>query len=206
MFLTKAKYLRGFMHIHIIGICGTFMAGIASLACAKNYKVTGCDENIYPPMSDILNDLGIEISQGYQVPTFEKQPDLYIVGNAGTRGMPIIEDILTHKRPYLSGPEWLYQTILRDKKVIAISGTHGKTTTSSLLTWTLECAGLHPSFLIGGVPTNFGMSARLTESEWFVIEADEYDTAFFDKRSKFIHYHPQTLILNNLCQNHQHLQ
>lgn len=190
------------MHIHIIGVCGTFMAGIAALAKARGIRVTGCDEHIYPPMSDILQALEIEVTQGYGVTDFNEPPDLYVIGNAAKRGMPIIEDILTHKKPYVSGPEWLYQSILRTKKVIAVSGTHGKTTTSSLLAWTLECAGLNPSFLIGGVPANFSGSARLTESDWFVIEADEYDTAFFDKRSKMVHYRPDVALVNNLEFDH----
>ncbi len=193
------------MHIHIIGISGTFMAGIASIANAMNISVTGCDENTYPPMSDVLAEQGIGITQGYGVQAFDKQPDMYVIGNAAKRGMPVIEDILTNKRPYISGPEWLYQHVLRHKTVIAVSGTHGKTTTSSLLAWTLECAGLSPSFLIGGAPRNFGISARAMDSELFVIEADEYDTAFFDKRSKMVHYRPDIALVNNLEFDHADL-
>lgn len=190
------------MHIHIIGICGTFMAGIASVAKAKGHKVTGCDANIYPPMSDVLQDLNIDVIQGYEVPDFDYEVDLYVVGNAAKRGMPIIEAVLSNKKSYISGPEWLYQEVLRHKKVIAISGTHGKTTSSSLLSWVLECAGFNPSFLVGGVPSNFDISARLTDSDWFVIEADEYDTAFFDKRSKMVHYRPDIALVNNLEFDH----
>ena len=190
------------MHVHIIGICGTFMAGIASIAKQLGMQVTGSDKNIYPPMSDVLINQGISISQGYEALLVTQQPDLYIIGNAATRGLPIIEDILKHKRSYQSGPAWLYEYVLSKKKVIAISGTHGKTTTSSLMTHVLESCGENPGFLIGGVPINFECSARITSSKYFVIEADEYDTAFFDKRSKMVHYCPDIAVINNLEFDH----
>lgn len=190
------------MHIHILGICGTFMAGIAVLAKQQGHTVSGSDENVYPPMSTQLSDQGIILQSGYNPKHLEPRPDCIIVGNAMSRGNPCVEYILNQNLPYTSGPQWLAENILRDRWVLAVAGTHGKTTTTSLLAWILESAGLNPGFLIGGIPQNFPVSARLGESLYFVIEADEYDTAFFDKRSKFIHYHPKTLILNNLEFDH----
>jgi UDP-N-acetylmuramate: L-alanyl-gamma-D-glutamyl-meso-diaminopimelate ligase len=190
------------MHIHILGICGTFMGGIAALAKQAGHRVTGCDANVYPPMSTQLEAQGIELIEGFGVEQLDLQPDVFVIGNVVSRGNPLMEEILNRNLTYISGPQWLAQTILHDKWVLAVAGTHGKTTTSAMLAWILEYAGLNPSFLIGGVPQNFGISARLTESPFFVIEADEYDTAFFDKRSKFIHYHPRTAILNNLEFDH----
>lgn len=190
------------MHVHILGVCGTFMAGIASIARSLGFDVSGQDQNVYPPMSTLLEEQGIELILGYEPSDIPKSVDIVVVGNAMKRGMPIVEWVLDKKMAYTSGPEWLFQHVLRHKKVIALSGTHGKTTTSSMLAWVLECAGLSPSFLIGGVPQNFQLSARLTDSEYFVIEADEYDTAFFDKRSKFVHYHPDILSINNLEFDH----
>jgi UDP-N-acetylmuramate: L-alanyl-gamma-D-glutamyl-meso-diaminopimelate ligase len=189
-------------HIHILGICGTFMGGIAALAKQAGYRVTGCDANVYPPMSTQLEAQGIELIEGFGVEQLDLQPDVFVIGNVVSRGNPLMEEILNRNLPYISGPQWLAQTILHDKWVLAVAGTHGKTTTSAMLAWVLEYAGLSPGFLIGGVPQNFGISARLTESPFFVIEADEYDTAFFDKRSKFVHYHPRTAILNNLEFDH----
>ena len=196
------------MHIHILGICGTFMAGIAALAKAQGHKVTGCDQNIYPPMSTQLEQLDIKITEGYDVKQVEIKPDIFIIGNVIARGNPLIESILNQKLKYQSGPEWLYENILYNKWVLAVAGTHGKTTTTAMLAWILEANGLAPGFLIGGIPNNFNVSARLPISSnknsptFFVIEADEYDTAFFDKRSKFVHYRPNTLILNNLELDH----
>ncbi len=190
------------MHIHIVGICGTFMGGIAQLAKSLDIKVSGCDAAVYPPMSDQLKEAGIELIEGYDSEQLKLNPDLYIIGNAISRGNPLLEAILNSGAPYTSGPQWLAENILWKKKVLAVAGTHGKTTTSSMLTWILEEAGLNPSFLIGGVPNNYHRSARLTDSEYFVIEADEYDTAFFDKRSKFVHYRPWVAILNNLEYDH----
>lgn len=190
------------MHIHILGICGTFMGGIAVIAQQAGHTVTGCDANVYPPMSTQLEEQGITLTNGYGVEQLALAPDLYVVGNAISRGNPLLEEILNRNLPYVSGPQWLAENILRDKWVLGVAGTHGKTTTTSLLTWILEDAGLNPSFLIGGVPQDFGVSARLTDSPFFVIEADEYDTAFCDKRSKFVHYHPRTVILNNLEFDH----
>ncbi|HWU85119.1 MAG TPA: UDP-N-acetylmuramate:L-alanyl-gamma-D-glutamyl-meso-diaminopimelate ligase [Rhodocyclaceae bacterium] len=190
------------MHIHILGICGTFMGGIALLARADGHRVTGCDANVYPPMSTQLEAQGIELTDGYGIEQLALQPDLYVVGNAVSRGNPLLEEILDRNLPYTSGPQWLADNVLRDKWVLAVAGTHGKTTTTSMLAWILEYAGLKPGFLIGGVAQDFGVSARLTESPFFVIEADEYDTAFCDKRSKFIHYRPRTAILNNLEYDH----
>ncbi|WP_035058786.1 UDP-N-acetylmuramate:L-alanyl-gamma-D-glutamyl-meso-diaminopimelate ligase [Andreprevotia chitinilytica] len=199
------------MHIHILGICGTFMGGIAALARAAGHTVTGCDAGVYPPMSDQLEALGIELIDGWDVSQLELKPDLFVVGNVVTRGNPLMEEILNRGLPYTSGPEWLRDHILADKWVLAVAGTHGKTTTTSMLAWILEDAGLAPGFLVGGVPENFGVSARLpgtptqdanSTSPFFVIEADEYDTAFFDKRSKFVHYRPRTAILNNLEFDH----
>lgn len=190
------------MHIHILGICGTFMASLAMLAKELNFKVTGSDQNIYPPMSTALIREGIEIIEGYDVEQLALSPDCFIVGNVMCRGMPIIEALLERKLPFVSGPEWLRQYVLSKRHVLAVSGTHGKTTTTSMLAWILECAGLKPGFLIGGIPNNFGISARLGAEDYFVIEADEYDTAFFDKRSKFIHYWPRTLVINNIEFDH----
>ena len=190
------------MHIHILGICGTFMGGIALLARSAGYKVTGCDANVYPPMSSQLEAQGIALIEGYGVEQIGLEPDLFVVGNAISRGNPLLEAVLTQNLPYVSGPQWLADNILRGRWVLGVAGTHGKTTTTSLLTWILEEAGLNPSFLVGGVPQDLGVSARLTESAFFVIEADEYDTAFCDKRSKFVHYHPQTMVLNNLEFDH----
>ncbi len=189
-------------HIHILGICGTFMGGIAAIAKQAGYRVTGCDANVYPPMSTQLEAQGIELIEGFGVEQLALNPDVYVIGNVVTRGNALMEEILNRNLPYASGPQWLSDTLLRDKWVLGVAGTHGKTTTTSMLAWILEYAGLTPGFLIGGVPQNFGISARITESPFFVIEADEYDTAFFDKRSKFVHYHPRTAILNNLEFDH----
>jgi len=189
-------------HIHILGICGTFMGGIAAIAKQAGYRVTGCDANVYPPMSTQLEAQGIELIEGFGVEQLALNPDVFVIGNVVTRGNPLMEEILNRNLAYASGPQWLADTLLRDKWVLGVAGTHGKTTTSSMLAWILEYAGLNPGFLIGGVPENFAISARITESPFFVIEADEYDTAFFDKRSKFVHYHPRTVILNNLEFDH----
>jgi len=189
-------------HIHIIGICGTFMGGIAAIAKQAGYRVTGCDANVYPPMSTQLEQQGIELIEGFGLDQLALNPDVYVVGNVVSRGNALMEEILNRNLLYVSGPQWLAETLLRDKWVLAVAGTHGKTTTTSMLAWILEHAGLNPGFLIGGVPQNFGISARITESSFFVIEADEYDTAFFDKRSKFVHYHPRTAVLNNLEFDH----
>ena len=189
-------------HIHILGICGTFMGGIAVLAKQAGYRVTGCDANVYPPMSTQLQEQGIELISGFDAAQIELKPDVFVIGNVVSRGNPLMEAILDRGLPYISGPQWLGENVLRDKWVLAVAGTHGKTTTSSMLAWLLEDAGLNPGFLIGGVPRNFGISARLTDDPFFVIEADEYDTAFFDKRSKFVHYRPSTAILNNLEFDH----
>lgn len=190
------------MHIHILGICGTFMGGIATLAKALGYKVTGSDANVYPPMSTMLASQGIELIQGYDPSQLEPRPDLVVIGNAMSRGNPCVEFTLNEKIPYISGPQWLQEHLLNQHHVLAVSGTHGKTTTASMLTWILEVAGLTPSFLVGGVLGNFNASARLGKGKCFVVEADEYDSAFFDKRSKFVHYRPDTLILNNLEFDH----
>lgn len=190
------------MHIHILGICGTFMGGIALLAKACGHRVTGCDANVYPPMSTQLEGQGIELIEGFAADQVALAPDLFVVGNAISRGNPLLEEILDQGLPYLSGPQWLAENVLRGKWVLAVAGTHGKTTTASLLAWILQEAGLEPGFLIGGVPQDFGVSARLTSSPFFVIEADEYDTAFCDKRSKFVHYQARTAILNNLEFDH----
>jgi len=190
------------MHIHILGICGTFMGGLALLARAAGHTVTGCDENVYPPMSTQLESEGIALTRGYDSAQMALAPDLYVIGNAISRGNPLLEAILDAGAPYTSGPQWLAEHVLQGKWVLGVAGTHGKTTTASLLAWLLEDGGLNPGFLIGGVPGNFGLSARLTESPFFVIEADEYDTAFCDKRSKFVHYRPRTAILNNLEFDH----
>ncbi len=194
------------MHIHILGICGTFMGGLAVLAKEAGHRVTGCDANVYPPMSTQLEAQGIELIQGFGPEQISLAPDLYVIGNVVSRGNPLVEEILNRSLPYTSGPQWIGEHILRDKWVLAVAGTHGKTTTSAMLAWILEDAGYSPGFLIGGVPMNFGISARLSgkdaPSDFFVIEADEYDTAFFDKRSKFVHYHAKTAILNNLEYDH----
>jgi UDP-N-acetylmuramate: L-alanyl-gamma-D-glutamyl-meso-diaminopimelate ligase len=191
------------MHIHILGICGTFMGGLAALAREAGHRVTGCDANVYPPMSDQLRALGIELIEGWGVDQIALAPDLYVIGNVVSRGNPLMEAILDAGAPYTSGPQWLAEHVLQGRHVLAVAGTHGKTTTTSMLAWILEAAGLQPGFLVGGVPQNFGVSARLGDLKApFVIEADEYDTAFFDKRSKFVHYRPRTAILNNLEYDH----
>ncbi|MGR5281381.1 UDP-N-acetylmuramate:L-alanyl-gamma-D-glutamyl-meso-diaminopimelate ligase [Photobacterium damselae] len=190
------------MHIHILGICGTFMGGAAILARQLGHKVTGCDANVYPPMSTLLESQGIEIIQGYDPSQLDPAPDLVVIGNAMSRGNPCVEYVLNHNLRYTSGPQWLQEFLLHDRWVMAVSGTHGKTTTASMLAWILEDCGYNPGFLVGGVLGNFGVSARLGESMFFVVEADEYDSAFFDKRSKFVHYHPRTLIMNNLEFDH----
>ena len=193
------------MHLHILGICGTFMGGLAALAKQAGHQVTGCDANVYPPMSTQLEALGIGLHEGFDAEQLDIfKADLYIVGNAMKRTMPIVEEILNRNLPYISGPQWLGENLLRDKWVLGVTGTHGKTTCTSMLAWILEYAGLGPGFLIGGVAKNFGISARSCrgESPFFVIEADEYDTAFFDKRSKFVHYRPRTAVLNNLEYDH----
>jgi UDP-N-acetylmuramate: L-alanyl-gamma-D-glutamyl-meso-diaminopimelate ligase len=190
------------MHIHILGICGTFMGGVARLAIEKGYRVTGSDKNCYPPMSTQLELLGVELHEGYDSQQLQPEPDCVVVGNAMSRGMPVIESLLNSNQNYRSGPQWLNENILNDKWVIAVAGTHGKTSTASMVAWILEATGYNPSFLIGGVMENFGVSARLTDSPFFVVEADEYDTAFFDKRSKFVHYRARTCVLNNLEFDH----
>jgi UDP-N-acetylmuramate: L-alanyl-gamma-D-glutamyl-meso-diaminopimelate ligase len=190
------------MHIHILGICGTFMGGIALLARAAGHTVTGSDVNVYPPMSKQLEEAGIQLMEGYQPEHLQPPPDMVVVGNAMSRGNPAVEYMLDNNFPYTSGPQWLAEHILRDRWVLAVAGTHGKTTTASMAAWILDYAGLKPGYLIGGIPRNFGESARFGETPFFVVEADEYDTAFFDKRSKFIHYRPRTLVLNNLEFDH----
>ena len=190
------------MHIHILGICGTFMGGLAALAREAGHTVTGCDANVYPPMSDQLRALGIELIEGYGAEQVAVKPDLFVIGNVVTRGNALMEAILDAGVAYASGPQWLAEHVLQGRHVLAVAGTHGKTTTTSMLAWILEHAGLKPGFLVGGVPQNVGVSARLGEGRCFVIEADEYDTAFFDKRSKFVHYRPRTTILNNLEFDH----
>jgi UDP-N-acetylmuramate: L-alanyl-gamma-D-glutamyl-meso-diaminopimelate ligase len=190
------------MRLHILGICGTFMGGIALLARALGHSVTGSDANVYPPMSIQLEEAGIRLMEGYQASHLDPAPDVVIVGNAMTRGNPAVEHMLDHDLPYISGPQWLAENLLRDRRVLAVAGTHGKTTVSSMLAWVLNAAGLSPGFLIGGVPADLGVSARLGSAPFFVVEADEYDTAFFDKRSKFVHYRPRTLVLNNLEFDH----
>ncbi len=190
------------MHIHILGICGTFMGSLAVLAKALGHQVTGSDANVYPPMSTQLQALGIELLEGYDPAHLEPAPDLVVIGNALSRGNPAVEQVLERGLPYVSGPQWLAEHVLQGRWVLAVAGTHGKTTTSSMLAWVLEEAGMSPGFLIGGVPQNFGISARLGETPFFVVEADEYDSAFFDKRSKFVHYRPRTVILNNLEYDH----
>lgn len=190
------------MHIHILGICGTFMGGIALIAQKAGFKVTGSDKNVYPPMSTELEAAGIKIYEGYDAAQLDLKPDLVVVGNVMKRGMPVIERMLNERIPYVSGPQWLEEHYLLDKQVLAVAGTHGKTTTTAMLAWILEANGNNPGFLIGGIPENFGYSARATSGKYFVIEADEYDCAFFDKRSKFLHYHPFVQILNNLEFDH----
>ncbi|MBV6285812.1 UDP-N-acetylmuramate:L-alanyl-gamma-D-glutamyl-meso-diaminopimelate ligase [Pseudomonas aegrilactucae] len=190
------------MHIHILGICGTFMGSLAVLAKALGHRVTGSDANVYPPMSTQLEAQGIELHQGYDADQFEPAPDLVVIGNALSRGNPAVEYVLNKGLPYVSGPQWLADHVLQGRWVLAVAGTHGKTTTSSMLAWVLEHAGMAPGFLIGGVPQNFSVSARLGDTPFFVVEADEYDSAFFDKRSKFVHYRPRTAILNNLEFDH----
>lgn len=199
------------MHIHILGICGTFMGGLAALAKAEGHTVTGCDANVYPPMSTQLAEMGIALTSGFGAEQTALAPDLYVIGNVVKRGTPLMEAIMDQGLPYVSGPEWLAQHVLAGRWVLAVAGTHGKTSTAAMLAWILEEAGLAPGFLIGGIPENFGVSARLPrapraepdgQSPFFVIEADEYDTAFFDKRSKFVHYRPRTAILNNLEFDH----
>ena len=199
-------------HVHIIGIGGTFMGGLAAIAQEAGFKVSGCDAKMYPPMSTQLADLGIAVHEGFDAEQLNEFPaDVYVVGNVAKRGMPVIEAILNRGLPYVSGPQWLAENVLHGRWVLGVAGTHGKTTTASMLAWVLEYAGLAPGFLIGGIPQNFGISARLPQalkadpasrSPFFVIEADEYDTAFFDKRSKFVHYRPRTAILNNLEYDH----
>ncbi|MGQ7815762.1 UDP-N-acetylmuramate:L-alanyl-gamma-D-glutamyl-meso-diaminopimelate ligase [Metapseudomonas furukawaii] len=190
------------MHIHILGICGTFMGSLAVLAKELGHRVTGSDANVYPPMSTQLEAQGIELMQGYDPAHLEPAPDLVVIGNALSRGNPAVEQVLNKGLPYVSGPQWLADHVLQGRWVLAAAGTHGKTTTSSMLAWVLEHAGMSPGFLIGGVPQNFGVSARLGGTPFFVVEADEYDSAFFDKRSKFVHYRPRTAILNNLEFDH----
>jgi UDP-N-acetylmuramate: L-alanyl-gamma-D-glutamyl-meso-diaminopimelate ligase len=192
------------MHIHVLGICGTFMAGLAALATELGHKVTGCDQNVYPPMSTFLDSLGISVMEGYDESQLSLKPDLFIIGNVVSRGNSLMEAILNQNHYFQSGPEWLYQNILKDKWVIAVSGTHGKTTTSSMINWILRDNDIDCGYLIGGIPGNFIRSSQLSKSDspFFVIEADEYDTAFFDKRSKFVHYHPKTLVINNIEFDH----
>ena len=190
------------MHIHILGICGTFMGGLAALAREAGHKVTGCDANVYPPMSEQLRALDIDLVEGFGADQLDFAPDAYVVGNVVTRGNPLMEAILDAGAAYTSGPQWLAEHVLPGRHVLAVAGTHGKTTTTAMLAWMLEAAGLQPGFLVGGVPLNFGVSARLGQGKSFVIEADEYDTAFFDKRSKFVHYRPRTAVLNNLEMDH----
>ena len=190
------------MHIHILGICGTFMGGLAAIARAAGHRVTGCDAGVYPPMSTQLEEQGISLIEGYGAGQVDLKPDLFVIGNVVTRGNPLMEEILNRGLAHVSGPQWLRENVLGGRWVVAVAGTHGKTTTSAMAAWILEDAGLNPGFLIGGVPQNFGVSARLGASSFFVIEADEYDTAFFDKRSKFVHYQARTVVLNNLEFDH----
>ncbi len=190
------------MHIHILGICGTFMGGAALLAKQLGHRVTGSDANVYPPMSTLLESHGIEIIQGFDVSQLTPAPDLVVIGNAMSRGNPCVEHVLNTQLNYASGPAWLHEFLLKKRWVLAVAGTHGKTSTASMLSWILDACGYQPGFLIGGVPGNFDVSARLGESDFFVVEADEYDSAFFDKRSKFVHYKPNTLIINNIEFDH----
>ncbi|MGX2950181.1 UDP-N-acetylmuramate:L-alanyl-gamma-D-glutamyl-meso-diaminopimelate ligase [Ursidibacter sp. B-7004-1] len=189
-------------HVHILGICGTFMGGVAIIARELGYKVTGSDTNVYPPMSTFLEKSGIEIIPNYDIAQLEPAPDMVIIGNAMSRGNPCVEYVLNNQLNFTSGPQWLHDHLLKDRWVLAVSGTHGKTTTTGMLAWILEQAGIDTGFLIGGVAGNFGISARAGSSRYFVIEADEYDSAFFDKRSKFVHYNPKTLIINNIDFDH----
>ncbi len=189
-------------HIHILGICGTFMGGLAIIAKQMGFHVTGSDINVYPPMSTFLEESGIEIIPHFEPDQLQPAPDMVIIGNAMKRGNPCVEYVLENNLPYTSGPQWLHDNLLRNRWVFAVSGTHGKTTTTGMLTWILEQNGLEPGFLVGGIAGNFGVSSRLGNSQYFVIEADEYDTAFFDKRSKFVHYNPKTLIINNISFDH----
>lgn len=200
--LLDRRLIGVFMHLHILGIAGTFMGGLAQLASAAGHEVTGADAQVYPPMSTQLEQAGIGFTDGFDPAQLDAEPDVVVVGNIMTRGQPMTEALLNRGLRYTSGPQWLSENILADRWVLAVAGTHGKTTTASMLAWILEYVGLKPGFLIGGVPKNFGQSARLGDSPFFVIEADEYDTAFFDKRSKFVHYHPRTLVLNNLEYDH----
>src|SRR5574343_433193 len=190
------------LHIHILGICGTLMDGLALIARELGYTVRGSDQNVYPPMSTQLEEQGIQLMNGYKAENLDCQPDLVVIGNAMSRGNPEVEAVLNRGLRYTSGPQWLAEHVLQDRWVLAVAGTHGKTTTTSMLSWILEFNGFQPGFLIGGIPLNFGISARLGTSDFFVIEADEYDCAFFDKRSKFVHYRPRTAILNNLEYDH----
>jgi UDP-N-acetylmuramate: L-alanyl-gamma-D-glutamyl-meso-diaminopimelate ligase len=190
------------MHVHVLGICGTFMGGLAALARERGHEVTGCDANVYPPMSEQLQSLGIDLIEGYSADQLSLKPDLFVIGNVVTRGNPLLEAMMDASLPYTSGPQWLAEHVLQGRHVLAVAGTHGKTTTAAMLAWILESAGMSPGFLVGGLPLNFGVSARLGAGSGFVIEADEYDTAFFDKRSKFVHYRPRTAILNNLEFDH----
>ncbi|MEN9464280.1 MAG: hypothetical protein RL217_461, partial [Pseudomonadota bacterium] len=190
------------MRLHILGICGTFMGSLAQLAKELGHQVSGSDAGVYPPMSDQLTAAGIALSEGFAPDTIPDDTELVIIGNAMSRGNPAVEYVLERGIPYTSGPQWLHDHVLQGRWVLAVAGTHGKTTTSSMLAWILDYAGMQPGFLIGGVPQNFGVSARLGSSPFFVIEADEYDTAFFDKRSKFVHYLPRTLLMNNLEYDH----
>ncbi|HEX2492523.1 MAG TPA: UDP-N-acetylmuramate:L-alanyl-gamma-D-glutamyl-meso-diaminopimelate ligase [Steroidobacter sp.] len=190
------------MHLHILGVCGTFMGGVAALARAAGHRVTGSDQGVYPPMSDQLSALGIDLIEGYDPDQLRLKPDVVVVGNVMSRGNALIEALLDSGIPYMSGPEWLARHVLAGRWTMAVAGTHGKTTTSSMLAWILEYAGLDPGFLIGGVPANFNVTARLGSGRHFVVEADEYDTAFFDKRAKFVHYRPRTVVLNNLEHDH----
>ena len=190
------------MRLHILGICGTFMGGVAAIAKSAGHQVSGTDENVYPPMSTQLRKLGIRLQEGYESVEYDDDIDCVIVGNVLSRGNPAVESLLNSGIPYYSGPQWLANNVLQDKWVLAVAGTHGKTTTTSMLAWILENAGHEPGFLIGGVPNNFGISARLSDSKYFVVEADEYDTAFFDKRAKFVHYRPRTLAITNIEYDH----
>lgn len=204
MLLEYRPWIKGaaLMHIHILGICGTFMGSLAVLARAQGHKVTGCDANVYPPMSTQLLAQGIELHEGYDAASLTPRPDLVIVGNAMRRGIEVVEALLDSTIPYVSGPQWLAENVLQGQHVLALSGTHGKTTASSMLAWVLADNGCAPGYLIGGVPANFSVSASLGAGEYFVIEADEYDSAFFDKRSKFVHYRPRTLVINNMEFDH----
>lgn len=190
------------MHIHILGICGTFMGGIAALAQQSGHRVTGCDQNVYPPMSTQLESLGIKIIEGWSPDQLALQPDLFVIGNVVSRGNPLMEAILDARAPFISGPQWLGEHVLANRRVIAVAGTHGKTTTSAITAWLLQHAGLSPGFLIGGVVEQLDGTAKLGDGDWFVVEADEYDTAFFDKRAKFVHYRPEVAVLNNLEFDH----